>query len=118
MYTRVLTLLRPDDTGIPILCRGSAGCLTERRTASLCWGVPMVWIVLNVLLVAVAVAWARIGWLYAVPRLRTWRDARSSNGQMRQSLERSGGFFFKLLGAAVFVITGLMALSYLVHFTA
>ena len=78
----------------------------------------MVWIVLNVLLVALAVAWARIGWLHAAPRLRTWRDARSSNGQMRQSLERSGGFFFKLLGAAVFVITGLMALSYLVHFTA
>ena len=36
----------------------------------------MVWIVLNVLLVALAVAWARIGWLYAASRLERRQETR------------------------------------------
>ena len=78
----------------------------------------MVWIVLSVLLVAVALAWARIGWLYAKPRLRSRQGARVPNGQIRQSSAWSSGFLFKLLGAGVSVVGGLMALSYLVQFTA
>ena len=76
MYPHVLTLLRRDGTGIPIVSRGALRAVSPKPGRPRLLGASMVWTVLSILLVAVAVAWARIAWLYAASRLERRQETR------------------------------------------